>query len=247
MDQTGNNPDTGVETAGTQLESGPGHPLYQLIPGPWSYLDMKQGLDDDQMIGSSVFSKYLTQKIRMKFPAGNSARGVNGSPLTWFLIHGFVTVPIMLNEFTTTHVGGATRSFLNAHVDTYLKPYFDKRADMLSFDNQRSKTIKIIRKIKLKRNRNADMNIPASGTCCHVWVSPDQDPRIYIPLVVGRQIEKFITSRVHPQVMRRILNSDIPTDGYPSPVSTHPLWHKPVEILDLYIGKIIVIGSQILN
>jgi hypothetical protein len=125
MDQTGNNPDTGVETAGTQLESGPGHPLYQLIPGPWSYLDMKQGLQDDQMIGSSVFSRYLTQKIRIKFHSCNSAWGVDGAQLTWFLIHGFVTVPIILNEYTTTPEGGATRSFLNAHVDTYLKPYFD--------------------------------------------------------------------------------------------------------------------------
>ena len=81
----------------------------------------------------------------------------------------------MLNEFTTTHVGGATRSFLNAHVDTYLKPYFDKRADMLSFDNQRSKTIKIIRKMKLKTNRNVDMNIHACGTSMGVVGSGPED------------------------------------------------------------------------
>ncbi|AXQ65511.1 MAG: hypothetical protein [Circular genetic element sp.] len=176
MNQTGNSLTTPfAEQAGTQLESGPGHPLYQLIPGPWSYLDMKQGLDDDQMIGSSVFSRYLTQKIRIKFPAGNSAWGVNGAPLTWYLIHGFVTVPIKLNEYTTTKLGEATRPFINAHIATYLKPYFDMRSDMLSFDNQRSSTIKVIRKLKLKTNRNTDMNIPASGTSMGIVGSGPED------------------------------------------------------------------------
>jgi hypothetical protein len=35
-------------------------------------------LNDDQMIGSSVFSKYLTQNFRIKLPTGINAIGVNG-------------------------------------------------------------------------------------------------------------------------------------------------------------------------
>lgn len=178
LNQTGNNLTTGVEEAGTQLLSGPTHPLYQVIPGPWSYLDMKQGLGSDQMIGNNVFSRYLTQKIRIKLPAGNSAWGVNGVPITWFLIHGWVTVPIELNAFTTPLLGDYTRANLQTHIDTYLKPYFDIRADMLSFDDKRSKTIKIIRKMKLKTNRNTDMNIPAQGTSMGIVGSGPED--IYV-------------------------------------------------------------------
>ena len=115
------------------------------------------------MIGSSVFSKYLTQNFRIKLPTGINAIGVNGESATWFLIHGRVKQSIDLNEYTNPILGGTGRDVINSHINTYVKPYFDNRYDMLSFDTKISKHIKVIRKLKLKTNRNTDINVTQTG------------------------------------------------------------------------------------
>lgn len=161
--QSGVNQTTGADEVGTQVDTGIGQPLYTLIPGCWSFMDMKKGLNDDQMIGSSVFSKYLSQKFRIKLPTGRDAIGVNGQSATWFLIHGWVKKSIDLNEYTVPALGNAGRDFINSHINTYVKPYFDNRYDMLSFDTKVDKHIKVIRKLKLKGNRNTDINVTQTG------------------------------------------------------------------------------------
>lgn len=123
---------------------------YTAIPlTPWTR--MKQGLEQDMMIGDSVFSKYLTVKVQMRFPRGEQVTVVNNAGIEYttfnqyienpskiYLICGWVTkdwgLPLVpLNANNPLVASEATSANLAEYIESQVKPYFNDDEDKLNF------------------------------------------------------------------------------------------------------------------
>lgn len=123
-----------------------------------AYTFMEQGLGEDQMLGQSIFSKYLNAKVQIRFQGG--ANQIADRPYPMELICGWVKGPPNWTSFTTPTVNTALPSDLSAWVVERVSEYFNSRADKLEFIPKRDSTIDITyrRKIRPNQNRNTVMN-----------------------------------------------------------------------------------------
>lgn len=101
---------------------------------------MNQGFNDFEMIGSSIFSRYLKLKVEVNFPGGPD---VIVNPFKMYLISGWVTNPLNKNYNTAIHVNDVTQSILNSHVESMLLEHFDESTDRLNFQRKTRSNIKI--------------------------------------------------------------------------------------------------------
>jgi hypothetical protein len=139
---------------------------------PWSACSLNQGVIDHDMIGTSLFSKYLKAKFEFTVDTisgdGRNVPGGNGFPSEIYLVHGWCTAPINAIGFSTPNtIGQVDRVAFAKHVEEQCKQYFDGENDQLSFDSKRRTSIKILSKRKLKVDRNSQLSLPqqvASGT-----------------------------------------------------------------------------------
>jgi hypothetical protein len=132
-----------------------------------SFLNMNKGLDTSDMIGNTVYSKYLKCKVEFQLPYGNNQIR---HPCDMFLIHGFVTAPTNNTFHTTPTMTAFTRSNLNDHIKEQLEQYFNQRSDKLQYIPKRTSNIKFLgyRKLKVKKSSNLGvdpntMAVSASG------------------------------------------------------------------------------------
>lgn len=123
---------------------------YEFVP-VWSFCSMSRGINDDQMIGSSVFAKYLKQRIVITLGHGNSTPGVAGIAEELRVLHGWVTAPLNLTAYTTPNATALDRGDLNTHIQNHVKEYFDDRGDPLRFRQKVNSSIKILGNRKVVR------------------------------------------------------------------------------------------------
>lgn len=136
-------PDPLVET-----QFDPGSAAYHTML-PWSFLSLNQGVTNDSMLGTNLYSRFLKQKFEFSFPLGTNTVGFT-SPANYYLIHGFVTVPLNRTQYTTPTHAATNRSHFIDHVDDQVKQYFNASNDKLSFDSKTRTGVKILgyRRIK---------------------------------------------------------------------------------------------------
>lgn len=118
-----------------------------------SFMNMNQGFDSSDMIGNTVYSRYLKCKIEIQLPyGGNQIR----HPCDMFLIHGFVTQPIGNTLHTMPTVGDFTRANYTEHIQEQLEQYFNQRKDKLEYIPKRTSNVKFLgyRKLKVKKSGN---------------------------------------------------------------------------------------------
>lgn len=101
---------------------------------------MNQGFNDFEMIGSSIYSRYLKIKCQVNFPQGSD---VIVKPFKMYLISGWVTNPLNKNNNTAIHDADVTQSILNSHVESMLLEHFDEDTDKLNFQKKTRSNIKI--------------------------------------------------------------------------------------------------------
>lgn len=137
-----------------------------------AYTNMDQGIGEDQMLGQSVFSKYLNAKVQIRFPGGENL--INDRQYPMELICGWVPSSMALSTFTTPNVTTALPADLIAYVITRVSEYFNARTDRLDFIPKHASNIKITyrRKIRPNQARNTVMN-PNSGTTDTEGFIPD--------------------------------------------------------------------------
>lgn len=135
-----------------------GSPITMLNPS--SFLCMQQGVGEDQMIGLSVFSKYIKTKIQFKLPEGPYAIQ---HPCDLYLVHGYVKAPLGLTSFTTPTAPANTYNNTKLHCLNHVKDFFDEREDKLRFIPQQNTNIKILGYKRIKSNRNATLGVPAQA------------------------------------------------------------------------------------
>ena len=129
-----------------------------------SFMNMNQGFDSSDMIGNTVFSKYLKCKIEFQLPYGsNQIR----HPCDMYLVHGFVTQPIGNTLHTLPEALDFTRANYTEHIEEQLLQYFNQRRDKLEFIPKATSNIKFLgyKKLKVKRSSNLgpDPNAMSDG------------------------------------------------------------------------------------
>lgn len=122
------------------------------------FLCMSQGLAEDQMIGQSVYGKYLACKYQVKIPGGDFAI-THSCPI--YMVHGWVKVPYARTSFTTPTAPAATYSDLKTFVGNHVKDFFDQREDKLRFIPKSNTNIKILQYKKLKSKKDSSVSTNA--------------------------------------------------------------------------------------
>lgn len=137
-----------------------------------AYTNMDQGIGEDQMLGQSVFSRYLNAKVQIRFPGANNLIDDRQYPME--LICGWVPSSLALSTFTTPTVGAAVPSDITTYIITRVSEYFNARTDRLDFISKHASNIKITyrKKIRPKQNRNTVMN-PNSNSLTNEGHIPD--------------------------------------------------------------------------
>lgn len=129
-----------------------------LTPDPFYF--QVQGIKDYQMVGDSIYGRYLTMKLEISFPQPNSLRRAS-QPLWVYQI--WVNAPRNLTPFTTPMRDLETAALLEAHVEAHCKEFFNTKDDVLEF-HEKMKNIKIIAKKKIVPKRTEQIALPAYQT-----------------------------------------------------------------------------------
>ena len=168
--------------------SPPGTPSSALITQffhMWSFLSPLQGLGSQSMIGKTVTAKYLTCKVHFEFPI--KAQLTNPR---YYLIHGFVTIPMNGTLYTDPTRGDTTRSDIITHIQNHLKRDFDetRKEEFLRFNEKRQKDYKILGYKRIAPNRNRQQlpgqivyNSDAGNNVVH-GVNSDKDYILKFPM-----------------------------------------------------------------
>lgn len=136
----------------------------------WTF--MEQGLGEDQMIGQSVFSKYLNAKVQVRMKGGSNQ--ITDRPFPMELICGFVQAPTNWTSFTSPTVNLALPSDMDAYVVARVSEYFNSRQDKLAVIPKRASTIRITyrRKLVADQSKNNVLN-PEAGVTNYEGHAPD--------------------------------------------------------------------------
>lgn len=163
---------------------------------PRSFTRMCQGLEEDKMVGESVFSRYIKQKITFRYPGGNSqiAYGHN-----MYVISGWITNPIALTNQTGNTWNGhdiptqgdIDMDALKSYIAYNVKQYYNEREDKMRFIPKRTTNIKInsFRKITSDRN-SVNAMLPNDGGALSATASGGQLPDIHTSVTwkTGRKV-----------------------------------------------------------
>lgn len=165
---------------------------------PEVFFCWKQGLGESEMIGHSVFVKYLKRKIMVRFPqppftSAGTEKEIPIYPQNLELVWGFVPQPLNLTGNTNpVKVYENTLDHINAHINQRVVDYFQDRADFLRFVPKKASTIRIIGRRKVKPNMNAFSGMPPQLDSKDDIVGnvPDYQTSIYWPMMRKLHFEK---------------------------------------------------------
>jgi hypothetical protein len=106
-----------------------------------SFLQMKQGLNEDEFIGNSVFSKYYSMKVKLNFPTEFPINNNFRAQLVW----GWMTMPLGYTEqvpdpLTDPGRNTVSRQEIDLEIIRRTENGFDQAQDQMKF-RQREKTI----------------------------------------------------------------------------------------------------------
>lgn len=112
-----------------------------------SYYRNSHGFLEHNVLGDSLYSKYLKVKVQIRWPEGSN---MIVNPIKLWLICGWVTAPLAFTNNTTPTESDATQIHLRAHITNQLKEYYDQREDFLRFREKTTSNVKILSKVQLK-------------------------------------------------------------------------------------------------
>lgn len=135
---------------------------------------MVQGLGEPEMIGRSIFAKYMTLKIEFRFPQGVANEGQNNvlsatyAPRELYLIHGFIktspnltpTSDVTPDKFEWLKSVGADDDAMNLWVSAHVQSYFNERTDKLQFIPKQNSPLKILKYQKIVPDLSKQWDAP---------------------------------------------------------------------------------------
>lgn len=132
---------------------------------PETFLIHQQGLDEHQVIGSSIYAKYLNMKLQVRFPQiAFSTNGVNKIvplvPQEYELIWGWIPNPLSATGQTTPSAPDMTLFDINTHINQRVEDYVNQQKDRLRFIPKKASTIRIVGRKKIRPNLNRSSTAP---------------------------------------------------------------------------------------
>lgn len=142
--------------------------VYQMLPNDdalthvpmVSFLTQHQGLNEDEQIGLSNFTRWLKCKIQIKLPEG--VHSIQHAA-DLYVVHGWVKAPLAKTSFTTIKPNQVLPSTVSTYIANHVKDFFDAREDKLRFIPKTNTNIKILGYKRIKPNRNGTLGLPASA------------------------------------------------------------------------------------
>lgn len=129
----------------------------------WSYLNPVQGVTEQDIIGTTMVAKYLTAKVQFYYPQTPQIT----SP-RYYLVHGWVKVPVNLTAYTTPSRVEFERQDLLDHIQNHVKNYFDQdgKDEFLQFKEKSNKDFVTLgyKRIMTNRNTNGGINPTLIGS-----------------------------------------------------------------------------------
>lgn len=118
---------------------------------------MTQGVEEDDMIGRSIYAKYLKTKVQITWPVKQYFH-----PAELFLVHGFIKLSPNLTSYTTPPIRGTGNTWdaYREWTSENLKDYFNERKDKLRFIPKQNSTIHISGYKKLRPNLQKQYSMP---------------------------------------------------------------------------------------
>lgn len=126
-----------------------------------AYTCMEQGLGEDQMIGNSVYSKYLNAKVQIRFPGGQYLISDRHFPME--LICGWIPSSLLFSSFTTPPVNAVSPSNISTFITQRIAEYFNARTDRLDFIPKRASNLRITYRRKIKPDLSKSTVAPANA------------------------------------------------------------------------------------
>lgn len=137
-----------------------------------AYTSMEQGIREDQMLGNSVFSKYLNAKVQIRFPGGADLITDRQYPME--LIAGWIPSSTAFSTFTTPQVSQVSPSDLTTYIIQRISEYFNARTDRLDFIPKHASNINITYRKKIVANQtNNNVLGPDSNSATFEGHVPD--------------------------------------------------------------------------
>lgn len=144
---------------------------------------MTQGVEEDDMIGRSIYAKYLKTKLQVTWPANAYT---NHAEL--FLVHGFIKLSPNATSYTTPSVQDYTWNHFREFTKENIQDYFNERSDKLRFIPKQNSTLHISGYKKLRPNLQRQYSMP---------IQLDSDNK-----VVGSVPDTFIS--INHKMMRKL-------------------------------------------
>lgn len=145
----------GVENYLSNTATAPGTGAFNILV-PNCFYQKEQGSAENQMVGDSVYSRYLTTKVRLMFPTGNNML-VYPTSITIFQV--WVKAPLAATPYTTPGQNNVSQADIELHVKQQCQEFFSSLSDKLEF-REKLQGIKIIGKRKVRLNRDTSIVTP---------------------------------------------------------------------------------------
>jgi hypothetical protein len=118
---------------------------------------MNRGVEDDQFIGDSIFSKYISMKLNFQFPQGQNSIL---QPYRIQVIHGWMTAPFSLDTSGLYGPNRTTvsRAELDAIIAARVGPEFNQAVDRMNFRDKTKKIYRVEGKKWITINRDSQIN-----------------------------------------------------------------------------------------
>lgn len=154
--QSGN---VGVTNYLSNTAEAPGTGAFNIIT-PNAFYEKEQGVADHQMVGDSIYSRYLTTKMRLMFPQGNNML-IQPTSITVFQV--WIKAPLAATPFTSPGINNVTQADIELHIRQQCQEFFSTLDDKLEF-REKLRGVEVIRKQKVRLSRDTSIVTPPFST-----------------------------------------------------------------------------------
>ena len=136
---------------------------------PNTFLMHMPGIGENEVIGQSIYARYLKMKISVQFPHpsvlinGTTPQKIPFSPQRYELVWGWIPAPTNYTTATNPVVTQATIGDLNQYINLKVVEYFNERKDKLRFIPKKAATIRIIGRRKVRPDNRYQASAPAQS------------------------------------------------------------------------------------
>lgn len=184
---------------------------------PEVFLIHQQGLGEHQIIGNSIYAKYMNMKLQIRYPqiafqTGGTQKIVPLVPQDYELIWGWIPNPLQATGQTTPSAPNMTLFDINSHINQRVLDYVNQQKDRLRFIPKSASTVRIEGRRKIRPNLNRQSTAPLqtvdSSTSTDYVVGSVPDTHV--------QISWKLMRKLHLERADNLVKDDLkPTELHP--------------------------------